>query len=72
MSEAMYYKQTFLFLMMELFRYRYRQDLQHLGPWELDKISFPLWTYSEKNKEHLQKLKGEYGEMLWPAKMPKL
>eukprot|EP00434_Breviolum_minutum_P023335 symbB.v1.2.020585.t1/scaffold1691.1/size105682/2 len=27
-NDAMYYKQTFLFLMMELFRYRYRQDLQ--------------------------------------------
>ena len=31
LPEAMYYKQTFLFLMMELFRYRYRQDLQTLG-----------------------------------------
>ena len=29
--QAMYYKQTFLFLMMELFRYRYRQDLKRLG-----------------------------------------
>eukprot|EP00930_Biecheleria_cincta_P032599 TRINITY_DN22603_c0_g4_i1.p1 TRINITY_DN22603_c0_g4~~TRINITY_DN22603_c0_g4_i1.p1 ORF type:complete len:785 (+),score=92.12 TRINITY_DN22603_c0_g4_i1:254-2356(+) len=27
-NEAMYYKQTFLFLMMELFRYRYRQSYQ--------------------------------------------
>lgn len=27
-NEAMYYKQTFLFLMMELFRYRYRQAYQ--------------------------------------------
>lgn len=27
-NDAMYYKQTFLFLMMELFRYRYRQDLK--------------------------------------------
>ena len=25
-KEVMYYKQTFLFLLMELFRYRYRQD----------------------------------------------
>ncbi|CAK9020416.1 unnamed protein product [Durusdinium trenchii] len=25
-NDAMYYKQTFLFLMMDLFRYRYRQD----------------------------------------------
>ncbi|CAJ1337208.1 unnamed protein product [Effrenium voratum] len=27
-NDAMYYKQTFLFLMMELFRYRYRHDIQ--------------------------------------------
>ena len=30
-NDAMYYKQTFLFLMMELFRYRYRHDIQLLG-----------------------------------------
>ncbi len=63
LSEAMYYKQTFFFLMMELFRYRYRQDLQHLDPesWTTHirrptKISFPLWPYSEKKPREIWKV----------------